>query len=184
MRERPRYLRYLQKEKTPGIDQISVPSRPVSPFLIIKHDAEPGPLRVQAAFTVIEVTFAFAIFSYFAVASVLGLVEFNRFASVSRYRTLALAAAQQRMDQVMATSWSVLGSAPAVLTTGTTTESNLVLNSDPFNSQAALSSAFSSLDTQVQITSRTTAIATVANNPRLRHVTVIVNYSYCGFCTP
>lgn len=159
---------------------METPKIHTQPVRAIKPRSSLGALRAQAAFTVLEVSFAIAIFSYFAVASILGLVQFNRFASVARYRTLALSAAQQRMDQVMTTSWSVLASVPAILTTGTTTETNLVLNSDPFNSEAALSSAYTTHDTQVSITSRTTAIATVSGNTRLRVATVTVNYTYCG----
>ncbi len=58
-------------------------------------------LRRQAAFTLMELTFATAIFSAFAVTSILSFTTFNRFASSARYETLALAVAQQKMDQIM-----------------------------------------------------------------------------------
>lgn len=136
-------------------------------------------MRSRAGFTVLELSFAVAIFSLFAVGSILALVQFNRFATVSRYQTLALAAAQQRMDQVMTTPWSVLGTRPAILTTGTTVENNLPMNNDPFNATAGLSSAFTSLDTQL-IDSRTTVITAVSGNTRLLSVSITVNYTYRG----
>jgi type II secretory pathway pseudopilin PulG len=136
-------------------------------------------VRGRAAFTVLELCFAIAIFSFFAVGSVLALVQFNRFANNSRYQTLALTAAEQRMDQIMTVPWSVLGTRPAILTTGTTTESNLPLNNDSFNSTSGLSSAFTTLDTQV-LDPRTTVISAVTGNTRLLSVTVTVNYTYRG----
>jgi type II secretory pathway pseudopilin PulG len=142
------------------------------------------------AFTVAEICLAMAIFSLFAATSVYALSQANRFASNSRYRTLALAAAQQKIDQIMTTPWSVAGTVPAVLTTGTTTEQapniSLPLNGDPFNSETGLSSAFSNSDTQV-LDSRTTVITKLTDcsgnmgaNSRLLSATVTVTYTYRG----
>lgn len=136
-------------------------------------------LRNQAGFTVLEVCFAGAIFAAFAVLSMLSFDQLNRFASTARYQTLALAAAQQKMDQIMTTYWSITGSPPAVLTTGTTTETNLPLNNDPFNTERGLSSAFTNYDTQV-LDSRSTAISAVSGNTRLLSVAVTVSYTYRG----
>ena len=63
--------------------------------------------KCRRAFTLLEVSFAIAVFSLFAVGSIYAFTQANRFASNSRYRTLALAAAQQKIDQIMATSWSM-----------------------------------------------------------------------------
>jgi len=134
-----------------------------------------------------------SVFALFAVTSIYALSQANRFASNSRYRTLALAAAQQKIDQIMTTSWSVAGAVPAVLTPGTTTEQapniSLPLNGDPFNSETGLSSAFSNSDTQV-LDSRTTVITKLTDcsgntgsASRLLSATVTVTYTYRGLQT-
>lgn len=135
---------------------------------------------LTAGFALLELCFAIAVFSSFAVASILGLMQFNRFASVARYETLATAAARQRLDQIMTISWTVLGAVPSVLTIGTATETNLVLNSDSFNAAAGLSSAFTAADTAVPITARTTTISAVSGNTRLLRAMVTVAYTYRG----
>lgn len=139
----------------------------------------PRPLRNQAGFTVLEIAFAVAIFAAFAVLSVISFSQLNWFASSARYETLALAAAQQKMDQIMTTPWSVSGATPAVLTAGTTTETNLPLNNDSFNTETGLSSAFTNYDTQV-LDSRKTVITAVGGNTRLLSVAVTVSYTYRG----
>ena len=144
----------------------------------------------RRAFTLLEVCFALAVFSLYAVASVYSLTQANRFASTSRYETLALSAAQQKIDQVMAVPWSVMGTIPTVLTAGTTTEAaptvNLLLNNDPLNAGAGLSSAFTSYDTQV-LDSRTTVITKLTDcsgqtgaKSRLLRADVTVAYTYRG----
>ena len=144
----------------------------------------------QRAFTVLEVSFAVAIFSLFAGGSIYALSQADRFASNARYKTLALAEAQQKIDQIMTTPWSVLGGVPAVLTTGTTTEAApniaLPLNGDPFNSESGLSSAFTNSDTQV-LDSRTTVITKLTDYSgntgsasRLLRADVTVTYTYRG----
>lgn len=149
--------------------------------------------RNRHAFTVVEICLAMAIFSLFAATSVYALSQANRFASNSRYRTLALAAAQQRIDQIMTTPWSVAGTVPTVLAAGTTIEQapniSLPLNGDPFNSETGLSSSFSNSDTQV-LDSRTTVITKLTDcsgntgaNSRLLSATVTVTYTYRGVQT-
>lgn len=147
-------------------------STPPSPFLLKKR------LR---AFTLLEVSFAVAIFALFAVGSIYALNLANRFANNSRYRTLAMAAAQQRLDLAMTTPWSTNTTPAAVLrvdsgvagTTGntkitvgtdsqgrpqaTTEESSLPLNNDAFNAETGLGSAFTNYDVQV-FDKRTTVI--------------------------
>ena len=155
----------------------------MSPFFIC-------PRRNRQAFTLLEVCFAVAVFSLYAVASVYSLTQLNRFASTSRYETLALSAAQQKIDQIMTTPWSVLGTVPTVLVAGTTTEASpsvtLLLNNDPLNSGTGLSSAFTSYDTQV-LDSRTTVITKLTDcsgqagaSSRLLRADVTVTYTYRG----
>lgn len=137
-----------------------------------------------------EVCVAVGIFSFFSAGSICALSQANRFASNSRYETLALAAAQQRIDQIMTTPWSVSDPVPAVLTSGTTTEAyptvSLPLNGDPFNSASGLSSAFTNYDTQV-LDSRTTVITKLTDcsgntgaKSRLLRAAVTVSYIYRG----
>jgi type II secretory pathway pseudopilin PulG len=144
----------------------------------------------RRGFTVLELCFAVATFSLFAVTSIYSLSQANRFASNSRYKTLAIAAAQQKIDQIMTTPWSVAGPVPAVLASGTTVESapsvTLPLNGDPLNSASGLSSAFTNYDTQV-LDSRTTVITKLTDcsgntgdKSRVLQATVTVSYTYRG----
>jgi hypothetical protein len=146
--------------------------------------AKPSPPRSrrkrgQAAFTVVEVCLATALFAYFAIASVFGMVQVNRMASTARYRTLAEVAAQQRLDQIMTVSWNMSQARPAVLANGTTTENNLPLNNDDHNSATGLASLYTANDSPVTAT-RVTNIAAVAGNTRLLRVNVAVTYTYAG----
>ena len=166
--------------------------------------------RRQAAFTLMELTFAVAIFGAFAVVSILSITTINRFASNVRYETLALAVAQERMDEVMTVpcnlnSTSTLG--PILYLSGTTvapnssnvytsgTETSLPLNNDPYNLSrtTTLSGTTAQLLTVILtgtiaagaldtqvIDTRTTTFAAVSSNPRLLSVTVSVNYTYRG----
>jgi prepilin-type N-terminal cleavage/methylation domain-containing protein len=164
----------------------------------------------QRAFTLLEVSFAIAVFSLFAVGSIYAMTQANRFASNSRYRTLALAAIQQKLDQVMTATWSVNQATPATVlrtdpaaagTVGnvtrvintanvqaTTTETGLPLNNDNFNStDAGLGSAFTNSDVQV-LDSRKTVITKLADcsgtaagaSSRLLRADVTVTYTYRG----
>ncbi len=112
----------------------------------------------------------------FAIGAVVAMTQLNRFAAASRVRTLAIGAAQQRVDEVLTTPWS-LSSRPAVLASGTRTESNLPLNNDAFNSRPDLRSAFTDLDVQVNGT-RITQITDLP--PRRVRAVVTVSYIYRG----
>lgn len=97
-----------------------------------------------------EVVFATALFTAFAVVSILSFTAFNRLASNSRYETLALAIAQEKIDQVL-TSPCAMNSdgsyGPVLSLSGTTispkltgtgsvisgTETSLPLNYDGYN---------------------------------------------------
>ena len=116
-----------------------------------------------------------AVLALFIVGSVSAMAQINRWASVARLRTLALAVTQQKIDQIMTTSWSVLSPTPTILTAGTTTESNLPLNNDAFNNETGLSSAFTNLDVQV-IDTRTTQITSLTT--RTLRAVVTVSYTY------
>ena len=61
----------------------------------------------ESAFTLMELAFAVALFGSFAVVSILAYSSFNRFASNARYESLALAVAQQKMDQIMTSPCSI-----------------------------------------------------------------------------
>ena len=130
-----------------------------------------------AGITLPEVIIAASVLALFIVGSVSAMAQINRWASVARMRTMALAEAQQKIDQILMTSWSVLNTTPAILTTGTTTENNLPLNYDTFNSESALVSAFTALDTPITLT-RTTTIKSIS--ARQLSAVVMVSYIYRG----
>jgi type II secretory pathway pseudopilin PulG len=131
----------------------------------------------RAGFTLVEAMFATTVLAVFVCSALTALTQMNRYAAVARLRTLALAFAQQKIDVIMTTPWNVVGTAPTILTPGTTTENNLPLDNDNFNAEAGLSSAFTSLDMNINAT-RTTVIASVST--RIVSATVTVTYTYRG----
>jgi len=140
------------------------------------RQASPGSANT-AGFTLVETMFAAGILAVFACSSLLSLTQLNRYAAIARYRTLALAVAQQKIDSIMTTPWNVATTAPAILSPGTTIENNLPIDNDNFNNETGLSSPFTSLDLQVNAT-RTTTIATVST--RVISAAVTVSYTYRG----
>lgn len=131
--------------------------------------------RHRLAFTLPEVVIAGAILALFVAGSVATMAQINRWASAARLRTLALALAQQKSDEVLTTPWQTRGVRPDVLTAGTHTETALPLNNDNFNNATGLSSAFTALDTPV-VATRTTQITDVST--RLVRAVVTVNFTY------
>lgn len=130
--------------------------------------------RRALGFTLPEVVVAGAILAIFVAGSVATMAQINRWASAARLRTLALALAQQKSDEVLTTPWQTRGTRPAVLATGTNTEA-LPLNSDAFNNATGLSSAFTALDTPVTAT-RTTQVTDVSTRTVRAVVTVAFTY--------
>jgi len=131
--------------------------------------------RKTLAFTLTEVVIAASILALFIVGSISTMTQVNRWATAARMRTLATALVQQRIDQILTTSWSVLSPTPTLLTAGTTTETKLPLNNDAFNNETGLSSAFTNLDVQV-IDTRTTVINSVSAH--MINAVVTVSYTY------
>lgn len=131
--------------------------------------------RALLGITLPEVVIAGAVLALFIVGSVSAMAQVNRWAVAARYRTLALALVQQRIDQILTTPWSILSTTPAILTPGTTTETKLPLDNDPYNNETGLSSAFTNLDVQV-IDTRTTTITSISSH--LVSAVVTVNYTY------
>jgi type II secretory pathway pseudopilin PulG len=135
-----------------------------------------------AGFTLVEVVIAGAMLALLISGSLAGLTQINRWATSARLRTLALAVAQQRIDAIQTIPWQGSGARPAILTATTalnvpitTIETNIPLNNDPFNSASDLSSTFTDLDTQTNVT-RTTVITNIT--PRTLRAVVTVTFSY------
>jgi len=133
--------------------------------------------RRARGFTLPEVIIAGTILALFIVGAVSTMAQINRWATAARLRTLALSLVQQKIDEVLTTPWSALSTTPTVLTAGTTTETKLPLNNDPFNSATGLSSAFTNLDVQV-IDTRTTVITSISTH--MVRALVTVSYTYRG----
>ena len=132
-------------------------------------------LRGAAGFTLVEVVFAGCLLAVLVSSSVVAMTQVNRWATGARLRTLALAIAQQRIDQAQTAPWQLSGTRPAILVAAITTEMNLPLNNDAFNSATGLSSTFTALDTPVSA-QRTTVAADVTT--RLVRISVTVTYIY------
>ena len=129
-----------------------------------------------AAFTVIEALVALAVIVLFACSALVALTQLNRFATAARLRTLALAVAQQRVDEILTVPWQ-MGSTPATLQPGTRTEANLGLNDDPLATAAnGYGSAFSLLDNDNIQAVRTTQITVISS--RMVRATVTVAYAF------
>ena len=131
--------------------------------------------RTVAGITLPEVIIAASVLALFIVGSVTAMGQINRWASVARMRTMALAEAQQKIDQILMTSWSVMSTTPTILTAGTTTENNLPLNYDTFNSESNLVSSFTTQDTPITLT-RTTTIKSISTHQVSAVVTVAYTY--------
>ena len=132
-------------------------------------------LRAILGITLPEVVIAGTVLALFIVGSVSTMAQVNRWAAAARLRTLSLALAQQKIDEVLTTPWSILSTTPTVLTVGTTTDTKLPLDNDPYNNEAGLSSAFTNLDLQV-IDTRTTTITSISAH--MVRAVVTVNYTY------
>jgi prepilin-type N-terminal cleavage/methylation domain-containing protein len=133
-----------------------------------------------SGFTLFEVLIAVTVVAVFMCATFTALTQINRYANSARLRTLALAVAQQRIDEVLTVPWSAGGAVPSILSVGTQTETDLPLNNDPLNSQAGLSSAYTGLDVQVNAT-RTTAVTSVSTRTLRAVVTVAYTYRSRNF---
>lgn len=131
--------------------------------------------RRRAGFTLVEVVIAGSLLAVLVAGSFAALTQINRWAASARLRTLALAVAQQRLDLLATTPWQVTTARPALLTAGTTTETNLPLNNDSFNSATSLASAYTTLDTQINAT-RTTQITDLTTRTVRMAVTVTFTY--------
>ena len=107
--------------------------------------------------------------------AVTALTQMNRSATAARLRTIALAVAQQRIDQIETTPWQVGGTRPAILTSSTTTENNVPLNNDNYNAATSLISPYTNLDAQV-LSTRTTVITNLP--PRSLRAVVTVTFTY------
>jgi len=121
------------------------------------------------------VVFAASLLAVLVSVSVIAMTQINRWAAGARLRTLALAVAQQRMDQVQTAAWQQASSRTGVLVAGTTTENAIPLNNDTFNSATGLSSAFTALDSAVNAT-RTTLVTDLT--PRTLRAVVTVTWTY------
>ncbi len=134
--------------------------------------------RSTGGFMLVEHIVAAGMIVVFAVSALVALVQANRFANASRLQAIALAVAQQRIDEILTTSWNSATGRPAVLATGTRTEANLPLNNDSLASASAGTlSAFSNLDAQVNA-SRITQVIDVSS--RQVRANVNVTYQYRG----
>ena len=140
--------------------------------------------RRALAFTLTEVVIAGSILAVAILGALSIMSQINRWACAARLRTLALALAQQKIDEILTTPWSVNdatnGTTPAALTVvtpSTPQETNLPLDNDNFNNATGLSSVFSSLDTPIN-GSRMTTIKSAGT--RMISASVVVSYTYRG----
>ena len=131
--------------------------------------------RGTAGFTLVEVLVAGALLAALISGTVTALTQLNRWATAARLRTIATAVAQQRIDQIETTAWQVVGTRPALLTAGTTTENNVPLNNDDYNASTSLVSPYTNLDSQVLAT-RTTVVTDLT--ARTLRATVTVSFKY------
>ena len=144
---------------------------------LIQTKPSPPKLPKKAGFALVELVIATGILAFFVCASLIALTQLNKFAAISRLRTLAMAFALQKADAIMTIPWGVASATPGLLTAGTTTENSLPLDNDAFNAQTGLGSPFSGLDVQITAT-RVTAIASLT--ARTVQAVITVSYVYRG----
>lgn len=134
-------------------------------------------LTRRGGFTFTEVLVAMGILIIFSGTALTALIEYNRYAYVSRLRLHAQALAQQRIDEVLSSNWNIGVTADrhTNISAGTKPPETLVMNADAFNSQAALKSNFTSLAAPVSCT-RVTQITDLST--RLMRATVTVTFTY------
>ena len=131
--------------------------------------------RRTAGFTLVEVLVAGALLAVLISGAVTALTQLNRSATAARLRTIALAVAQQRIDQIETTPWQMGGTRAAVLTAGTVTEANVPLNNDSYNASMSLITPYTNLDAQV-LSTRTTVITDLTTRTLRAVVTVTFTY--------
>ena len=144
---------------------------------LIQTQLSPRKIPKKAGFTLVEMVIATGILAFFVCASLIALTQLNKFAAISRLRTLAMAFALQKADAIMTIPWGVASGAPALLIAGTTTENSLPLDNDAFNAQAGLGSPFSGFDLQANATRVTTISNLTARTVR---AAITVSYVYRG----
>ncbi len=138
------------------------------------------PRRGLAGFTLVEALIAGALLAVLISGAVTAMTQLNRSATAARLRTIALAVAQQRIDQIETTPWQDWATRPAILAvdvsgTRTTTENNVPLNNDNYNASTSLISPYTNLDAQV-LSTRTTVVTNVP--PRSLRAVVTVTFTY------
>ena len=127
--------------------------------------------RSSRGFTLLETVVAAAAVSIFAMGAVLALTQVNRFATQARLRTIAVGLAQQRIDEILTTSWQTTLPRPSVLASGTQTETTMVLGGDALNAQAGLSSIVTGQS--APIAAQRTTVVTDLGARRLRAVCTV-----------
>lgn len=103
------------------------------------------------------------------------MTQLNAYATRSRLETLALAMAQQRVDEVLTTPWQINGPRPEVLEPGRHEEDQLLLGSDPSNAAPGLKSEFTG--TAMSVGAFRTTEVTRLDARRIRAV-VTVRFTY------
>jgi type II secretory pathway pseudopilin PulG len=143
---------------------------------MLPHRPLPLNVRDRRGFLLVEHLVAAGMIVVFAMSALVALVQANRFATASRLQAIALAMAQQRVDEVLTTPWNASSGRPAVLAPGTRTEANLPLNNDSLaSSSAGTLSSFSNLDVQVNAT-RVTQITDVTARQLRANVSVTYRF--------
>lgn len=130
-----------------------------------------------SAFTLVETAVAAAVLLIFSLGALLTMTAVNRQANIARSQTLALAFAQQKIDEILTTPWQLNSARPTLLTASTTTDSNFGLGDDPLNAQTGLSSTYTTLDIRIKA-DRTTTVTDLSS--RMVKAVVTVVYTYRG----
>lgn len=121
----------------------------------------------QKGFTYIELIIAISVLAITSIAAYEGVVAANRFAMISRLRTLAVGMVRNQIDylQTDGTFDGSTGAVPTALTVGTTTTPNLALYTDPATNKVIVTATLK------------TEIRSLTFNS-LRAATVTATYSY------
>ncbi len=129
----------------------------------------------RMAFTIVEVLVAVTVLALLGTAAIGGLLSINRIVVTNRLSTNAQALAQTQIDRILSEPYPAGSSAPADLTLGTATQTNVPIYRDPVSGVVIVAGT---VTTTVTDASRTI----IAGQPdaKLFRATVAVSYTFAG----
>ena len=131
--------------------------------------------QTRSAFSIVEVLVSVSVLALLGTGAIAGLLSINRAVATNRLATNAQAIAQSRIDRLLSEPYPEGCAAPADLTLGTATQTNVPIYADPVTTNVVVTGT---ITTTVNDVSRT--IVAGAPPAKLFQATVAVSYTYGG----